>query len=157
MNINNHATGIIIYVHSYASYLYIKKPRIRSGGIHFLSDAKPKPTDYKTFVPLMNRIIHLVCKILWDVMASSAEAHLGSIFVNSQDASPIRTTLIEMNHPQPPMPIQVDNSTAVGISNEAIKQRMCKAMYMQFYWIWCRIKQDQFIVYWRPVKDNLGD
>ena len=67
------------------------------------------------------------------------------------------TTLIEMNHLQPPNSIKVDNYTAVGISNESIKQRMSKSMYMWLYWIQCRIKQDQFIVYWKSEKDNLGD
>ena len=62
-----------------------------------------------------------------------------------------------MNHPQPPTPIQVDNYTAAGIANEAIKKMMPKAMEIQFYWIWYRIKQDQFIVYWKPGKRNLGN
>ena len=63
-------------------------------------------------------------------MASDAEEELGLLFFNAQDASPIRTTLIEMNHPQPPTLIQVDNSTAVGFSNETIKQNTSKAMDM---------------------------
>ena len=59
--------------------------------MYLLSDAKPKSTDYKNFVPLMNGIIHVVCKILQNLMESSAEAELGSIFVNAQDAAPIQT------------------------------------------------------------------
>ena len=78
----------------------------------------------------MNGIVHMVCKILRNVMASSAEAELVSLFVNAQDAAPIRTKSIEMNHPQPPTPIKVDNSTVVGIANEFIKQKMSKAMAM---------------------------
>ena len=50
-------------------------------------------------------------------MASATEAELGTIFVNGQDVVPIRTTLHEMNHPQPPTHIQVDNVTAVEITN----------------------------------------
>ena len=38
-----------------------------------------------------------------------------------------------MKWPQPPTPIQVDNSTAVGISNQTIKQKIPKAMDMRFY------------------------
>ena len=82
----------------------------------------------------------MVCKILRNGMASAAEADLGSLFVNSQDAEPIRTTLFEINHPQPPTPIQVENFTVVEIFNEAIKQRVYKAMDMRFDWIRCRIK-----------------
>ena len=81
----------------------------------------------------MNGIIHVVCKILRDLMASAAEAELVSLFDNDQDVAPISNTLFEINHPQPPTLIKVDNSTAVGISNEATKQRMSKAMDMQFY------------------------
>ena len=44
-------------------------------------------------------------------MASAAEAEYGALFLNGQAADPIRTTLIEMHHPQTPNPIQVDNST----------------------------------------------
>ena len=62
-----------------------------------------------------------------------------------------------MNNPRPATPIQAENSTAVRIANETIKQSIFKATNMQLYWIWCRIKQDKFIVYWKPVKDNLGD
>ena len=62
-----------------------------------------------------------------------------------------------MNWPQPPTPIQVDNSTAVGIANETIKQKISKAMDMRFYWVIDRIKQGQFKVYWRPGSTNLAD
>ena len=54
---------------------------------------------YKTFVPLMNGIIHVVCKILRDLMASAAEAELVSLFDNDQDVAPISNTLFEINHP----------------------------------------------------------
>ena len=37
-----------------------------------------------------------------------------------------------MSHPQQPTPIQVDNSTAVGIANKSIKQKRSKAMDMRF-------------------------
>ena len=50
------------------------------------------------------------------IMASAAEAEYGTIFVNSQTAVPIRTTLTKMGWKQGPMAIQVDNSTAVGIA-----------------------------------------
>ena len=69
----------------------------------------------------MNRIIHVVYKILQNFMASAAEAELGSLFFNDKYAAPIWTKLIEMNHPQPPTPIQVENYTSVVIYNEAIK------------------------------------
>ena len=62
-----------------------------------------------------------------------------------------------MHHPQPPTPIQVENSTAVGIANKSIKQKLSKAMDMRFHWIQDRILQEQFNVFWKPGPTNLGD
>ena len=90
-------------------------------------------------------------------MSSAAEAELGALFLNAKDAVPIRTTLIEINWPQPPTPIQVENSTAVGIANQTIKQKMSKAVDMRFYWVIDRIKQGQLKVYWIPGSTNIAD
>ena len=72
-------------------------------------------------------------------MALAAEVQYGALLLNGQAAVTIRTTLIEMHHPQPPTPIQVDKSTAVGISNKIIKQKRSKAMDTCFHWIHDRI------------------
>ena len=131
--IRYHASGMKHYVQSYDSYLSVSKDRSRAEGIHYLSDPPPNPQDPDNYIPLLNGIIHVVCKILHNTMSSGAEAELGALFLNAKEAVPIRTTLIEMNWPQPPTPIQVDNSTAVGISNQTIKQKIPKAMDMRFY------------------------
>ena len=155
--IKYHASGMQLYIHSDSFYLSVSKARSRAGGIHYLSDPPPNPQDPDNYTPLLNGIIHVVCKILRNIMSSAAEAELGDIFLNAKEAVPIRTTLIEMKWPQHPTPIQVDNSTAVGIANQTIKQKMYKAMDMRFYWGIDRIKQRQFKVYWRPGSTNLAD
>ena len=132
-SIQYHVSGMIIYVHSDSYYLSTTKARIRAGVIHFLSDTKPKYIFSKTFVTLMKGIIHAICKILRNVMTLVAVVELGSLFVNAQYTAPIMTTLFGMNHLQPTTLIQVENSTAVGISNKAIKQRTSKAMDMRLY------------------------
>jgi len=156
-SIQYHSSGMILYIHSDASYLSVRKARSRASGVYFLSDPIPTNTTYGEFTPKLNGIIHVLCKIMRNVMASAAEAEYGALFVNGQQAVPIRTTLEEMNHPQPPTPIQVDNSTAVGIATQALKQKRSKAMDMRFYWINDRISQGQFIVFWKPGPTNLGD
>jgi hypothetical protein len=90
-------------------------------------------------------------------MASTAEAVVGALFINAQDAVPILNTLIELGHPQPPTPIHTDNSTAAGFANDTIKQKRSKAMDMRFYWIKDREQQVQFLVHWRPGTDNLAN
>ena len=47
----------------------------------------------------------------------------------------MRHTLIEMGHPKPPTPIQTDNTTAVGIAIDSIKQKYSKALDMRWYWL----------------------
>ena len=90
-------------------------------------------------------------------MASAEEAELGALFLNCQEAVPIRITLEEMGHSQPPTPVQVDNSTALGIATGNIKQRKSKAMDMRFYWIRDRKNQKKFNIYWKPSSTNKGD
>ena len=144
-----------LYVHSDASYLFVRKSRSRAGGIHYLSDPPPNTHDSDNYTPLLNGIIHVVYKILRNIISSAAEAELAALFLNAKEEVPIHTTLIKMNWPQPPTPIQVENSTAVGIVNHTIKQKM--SMDMQFYWVTDRIKQGQFRIYWRPGSTNLAN
>ena len=68
-----------------------------------------------------------------NVMGSAAKADIGAAYINGQEAVSIRTLLLELGHPQPATPIQVDNSTADGFANDTIKQILSKAIDMQFY------------------------
>lgn len=126
---------MILFIHSNALYLLVTKDCSRASGIFFLSDNKPLHLWYKGFLPKLNGIVHVLCKKLCNVVASTVEAEYGAMFLNGQQAVPMDTTLEEMNRPQPATPIQVDNSTAVGIDTQAIKQKQSKSMDKQFYWI----------------------
>ena len=154
------ASDMVLRIHSDASYLTERGARSRAGGHHYLSDipinplGQPKSTDP---VPPNNGPIHTVCTIIKHVMSSAAEAEMGALHHNAVEACGFRTALEEMGHPQPPTHIQVDNSTASGISNKSIKQRRTKAMDMRFYWIQDRIQQNQFRVFWQRGADNLAD
>ena len=92
-----------------------------------------------------------------NVMVSEAEAEIGALFVNGQEAIILRTTLEEVGHMQPPTPIKTDNSIASGIANKSIRQRRSRSMDMRFYWVRDRVQQGKFIIYWGPSKDNRGD
>ena len=73
-------------------------------------------------------------------MASAAEAKTGAIFLNVQQAVPIRTNLIKMGHPQPPTPIKTDSATSSGILTENMRRKCSKAFNMHFHSMRCRIK-----------------
>ena len=144
------ASGMQLAIHSDASYLSVSQARSRASGVHFLSEGLSDPENPEYFVPTTNGILLVVCKIMRNIMASAAEAEYGNIFVNTQTSVPIRTTLSEMVCKQGPTAIQVDNSTAVGITTKEFLQKKSKAMDMRFYWINNRIEQVQFQVFWRP-------
>ena len=64
--------------------------------------------------------------------AYAAEAELSALFHNGQEAAVIHQTLLEMGHPQPPIPIKTDNSTTDGIANKSVIQRKLQSMDMNF-------------------------
>ena len=84
----------------------------------------------------------MVASILKNVMASAAEAELGGIFVNSKEGEVLSTTLEKMGNPLEKILMQTDNSTASGIINETIKQRISKDIDMIFYWVRDRCKKN---------------
>ena len=106
--------------------------------------------------PRLNGPIHPISRIMSKVMGLAAEAEIRAAYINGQEAFPIRTLLLELGHPQPETPTQVDKSTANGFANDTIKQKLLKAIDMQFYWIRGRTSQDQFLIYWQSGITNLG-
>jgi hypothetical protein len=83
-----------------------------------------------------------------EVLSSAAKAKLAGVFHNGKEACPLRACLTKLDHPQPPTPIQTENSTAAGIRNDSVKQKRSKAMGMRFYWIQDHVRQGQFLIYW---------
>ena len=148
-------SDMILHVHSDASYLSESEARSRAAGIFFLGNNFPDAAHPS--MPLSNGVIHVLCKIMKNVMSSAAEAEIGSAFLAAKDALPLRVALVEMGHPQPPTPIQVDNTTAVGFDNSRIKMKATKAIDMRFYWIRDRIADNQFFVYWGKGDGNSAD
>jgi hypothetical protein len=105
--------------------------------------------------PPINVAITIVSQIMKEVLSSAAEAELAALFYNCKEACSLRTTLEEMAYPQPPTPMVANNSTAVGIANDTVKQRRSKAIDMRFYWIADRVKQNQFLIYWKKGSSRL--
>ena len=155
--IRYYASDMCLYLHSDASYLSETRARSRAAGHYFLSNHPVDPTTPPVDIPPLNGPIHTLCSIIDVVVGSAAEAEIGAAYLNAQDAVPIRTTLQELGHPQPPTPIQVDNTTSNGFANGTMKQKRSKAMDMRWYWLKDRVRQGQFLVYYRPGNTNLAD
>ena len=112
--------------------------------------------EMKTSEPNNGSILN-VAQIIKAVMSSAAEAELGALFINAREAVHIRNILAELGHPQPPTPIQTDNSTAEGVVNNKVQPKRTKPMDMRFHWLRCRMAQKQFRFHWRPGTTNLAD
>jgi hypothetical protein len=122
----------------------------RLGGLFFCGDKSPGQDT-------LNGSILNVASVIKKLVASAAESEVGACFHNAQSDAPLRVTLTELGHIQPPMPLRTDNSTPFGILNETIKPKRSKAIDMIYHWLTHRVCQQQFDVYWRPGRENLGD
>ncbi len=85
---------MILNVHSDASYLSTPKAHSCAGGYFFLGSI-PRDTE-----PIfINNTIHITCTILKLIAASTAEAELGALYMNAQEAKVIQLVLEELGHP----------------------------------------------------------
>jgi hypothetical protein len=112
--IRYHASDMILHIHSDASYFSVSNAQSRLRGLFFLGK---KSFEQET----LNGSILNVAAAIKNVVASAAESEVGACFHNDQSGAPLRVTLTELGHTQPPTPLRTDNSTAYGIVNETIK------------------------------------
>ena len=126
--IRYNASDMILHVDSDAAYLVLPNAKSRIAGFFQLtdhpSDSNPPPTNGPLLVE---------CKTIKHVVTSAAEAETSALFHNAKTSIPIRRILIALGHPQPPTPIQVDNSTAAGFVNKNITQKRSKSWDMRFH------------------------
>ena len=118
-------TWLVLAAHNDAGYHNEPGARSRAGGYFYLSNSAEVPPN--------NGSIHNMAQIIKDVMSSATESELGGLFVNARETVHIRNILTEMGHPQPPTPIQTDNSTANGVVNNKVQPKRTKPMDMRFY------------------------
>jgi hypothetical protein len=130
------ALDMVLIVHSNASYLSKPKARSHVGGHMFMST--------NTDIPNNNGAILNTSQIIRAVMSSTAEAELRALFINAKHAVSMRHTLKELGHPQPRMPIQMDNKTASGLLCNKIMPKALKATDMRFHWLRCHNAQGKF-------------
>jgi hypothetical protein len=90
--IRYHASDMILNIHSNASYLSVSNARSRLGGLFFLGNKS------------LNGSILNVAAVIKNVVASAAESEVGACFHNTQSGAPLRVTLTELGHTQPPTP-----------------------------------------------------
>jgi hypothetical protein len=147
-SVTYHASNMVLAGHSNASYLSKSNAQSRAGGHFFMSSD----------VELLhnNEAVSTILQIIKAVMSLAAEAKVGALFINCREAVPARHVLEFLGHPQPPTPMQTNNTTALGVVNQHVMKKM-KLMDMKYHWLQCRISQKQFRHYWAAGKSNQGN
>ena len=77
-------------------------------------------------------------------VSSAVEAEMTALFHTAKEMIPLRHTLTEMGRKQPPLPVQSNNSTAVGMTNCTLIPRISKYWDLRLNWLRYREVQDQF-------------
>ena len=78
-------------------------------------------------------------------MSSSGETEAASAYLNCKAALPLRIALEKMGHPQPPTPVIIDNTTAIGLSTATMTPKRSKGYDMRCNWLKCRKAQNNLI------------
>jgi hypothetical protein len=115
-------------INSDASNLSEPKAKSILGGYFYLGNKTNSPKK-----PLTNGPLLCHTKVLKHVVSSVAEAEFGALFVNAKEGTVTGTTLAEMGHNQDATEIKTKNTTADGIINNTVQQKLSKAMDMIFY------------------------
>ena len=125
-----HVSDMILWIKSDVAYLVLPKTKSCIASYFYLSNYLERVTH-----PTINGAILVVCKTLRHVVFSSAEAETAGVFINAQQALPIRYSLISLNHPSPPILLKTNNSTTNGFIHNNIQQKHPKSSNMCYHWL----------------------
>jgi hypothetical protein len=115
-----HARAMILCAHADAGFLNKSNSCSRAGAHIYLLESNP--------FPQFNGAILSIAQMIKFIMASAAKSELGALFITALEMIPHRQTLIAMGWPQPKSPIQMNNSTAVIVTNKTIVPCRSKMM-----------------------------
>jgi hypothetical protein len=94
--IRYHASDMILYINSDASYLSKRESKSRAGGFFYMGNSVfYMGNSADTAKNLTNRAILIISTVLKHVMSSAAEADIGSVFINAKEGTVLRTILEE--------------------------------------------------------------
>ncbi len=142
-----YACDMILTVFVDASYLSRFMARSVVGCIFFLGNRHQ--------LTRVNGTISAISTIIPCVVSSAGEAEYAARSIHRRS-----TCCWASHHPSrygPPTTIVCDNTSAIGLANDTIKQKRSKAIDMRFHWIRDRIRQNQFGIVYIPTKENIAD
>ena len=152
-SITYHPSDMQLHIHSDESYLSESKSRSRHAGFSTCGEIIYSPSGPSK----VNGPIRVSSTIIPTVVGSATEASYAALYLNAQDATVDRQTLIDIGHPQKSTLITYDNQPAGKIALKTAKIKKSKAIAMRYHWIQDRIAQGEFRINWKPGPHNIAD
>ena len=134
------------------SFLVLPKARSRVEGYFRLLDPPLATRKYK-----YNEAILIECITICNVVTSAAEAETHDVYHDIKVSVPLRHILIEMRHPQIPVSIKTDNSTATGFVNGSIQLKKSKVWDINLPWLRDSHSKQCFDIFWDKRENNDAD
>jgi len=103
-------SDMTLTTHADGPCLSAPRARSRAASSFCLSKAQPGQLSPDDPPAKPNGLILVITRVLKNVMASAFEVEVGGVCVAGQAGCPLRDALAEMGRPQPPTPVQTDNS-----------------------------------------------
>jgi hypothetical protein len=153
--IRYHASNMALHVGSNAAYLVLPNAHSRYAGHYILSDTPPPSPVMPT--PKPNGPILTICKTIWGVMTSAAEAKTGGVYGIAQEAIACCILLRALGHPQAATPLKTNNSTSNSFVHANIKQRRSKTWDMRWNWLCDKATHKQLRIYLDKGLNNQAD
>ena len=110
--------GMVLHVDNDASYLVDPREQSRIAGYYYLFNHLTA-----TKHPRLSGSILVECKTLRYAVSSAAELEVAGFLYNAQMTISTRIILEATDHPQPPTPIKMNISTAIGFIHNNIHQK----------------------------------
>eukprot|EP00957_Ditylum_brightwellii_P152873 11636099-Ditylum_brightwellii.AAC.1 len=78
------ASGMVLHIYSDASFMSESRAHSQAGGHYFCSNPTKDPANATEDEVPLNGPVHSVCKIMRNVMASTAEEEVSALFTNAR-------------------------------------------------------------------------
>ena len=134
-----HASDMQLCAQSDASYLSEPNARSRAGAILYFG---------RTPDQAINGAIDYISSVIPTVCSSVAEAEYAALFLTGRAITYVRNILQDLGYPQQATTIYCDNSCAVGVANDSVKQKRSKAVDMRYHWLRDQVRQGKLVVTW---------
>jgi hypothetical protein len=145
----NLASNMILVVQTYVLYLSKHNACSQASAHFYLTNKGDKEFNNGSILNLASIIKH--------VMSLACEAELVALYYGCKIAVLIQTSLDEMGHTQPMMPVMTDNIMAQDLTVGTMTPNASKSMDQQFHWLKCHSAQQQFLYLLHRVILNCAD